>query len=49
LTPLIAAHFGWEMSFVCAATLAVIGALAWSVIDPNQQLAPVQSAGAMDN
>lgn len=38
LTPLIAAHFGWEMSFVCAAALAVIGALAWSVIDPNQQL-----------
>lgn len=46
LTPLIAAHFGWDMSFVCAATLAVIGALAWSVIDPNQQLIPVGTNGS---
>jgi MFS transporter, ACS family, glucarate transporter len=38
LTPLIAAHFGWDISFVTAATLAVIGAIMWSVIDPNQQL-----------
>ena len=43
LTPLIAAHFGWNMSFVCAAVLAVIGALAWSVIDPNQQLVRMPS------
>ena len=34
LTPLIAAHFGWEMSFLAAAALVVIGGLAWSVIDP---------------
>jgi ACS family glucarate transporter-like MFS transporter len=39
LTPLIAVHFGWETSFVVAAALAVIGGLAWIVIDPNQQLA----------
>lgn len=42
LTPLIAKHFGWEMSFVCAAVLAVIGALAWSLIDPNRLIVPVE-------
>jgi MFS transporter, ACS family, glucarate transporter len=41
LTPLIAAHFGWNMSFVTAAVLAIVGALAWSVIDPNRQLVPL--------
>ena len=40
LTPLIAVHFGWNISFVTAAILAVIGALMWSVIDPHQQLIP---------
>jgi ACS family glucarate transporter-like MFS transporter len=45
LTPLIAAHFGWEMSFVAAAALAVIGALTWIVIDPNRQLAMARSSG----
>ena len=34
LTPLIAAHFGWEMSFVTAASVAVLGGAAWLVIDP---------------
>ena len=34
LTPLIAAHIGWEMSFVAAAFMAVLGAAAWLIIDP---------------
>jgi ACS family glucarate transporter-like MFS transporter len=38
LTPLIAAHFGWEASFATAAVLAVLGGLAWLAVDPNQQL-----------
>ena len=38
LTPLIAAHFGWGMSFVAAAVLVVVGGLAWMVIDPTQPL-----------
>jgi ACS family glucarate transporter-like MFS transporter len=42
LTPLIAAHFGWEISFVTAASLAIIGALAWAVIDPHEQLVPIR-------
>jgi MFS transporter, ACS family, glucarate transporter len=48
LTPLIAAHFGWGISFVVAASLVVIGALAWTVIDPNQQLSPIPQAGPTD-
>ena len=38
LTPLLAAHFGWETSFLAAATLAFLGGLAWSIVDPNQQI-----------
>ncbi len=34
LTPLIAAHFGWNASFATAAAIAAIGALAWTAIDP---------------
>jgi ACS family glucarate transporter-like MFS transporter len=40
LTPLIAAHFGWEMSFMTAATLALMGSLMWLAIDPKRQLSP---------
>ncbi|HEY9125699.1 MAG TPA: MFS transporter [Acidobacteriaceae bacterium] len=39
LTPLIAAHFGWEASFLTATTLAVIGAAAWLLVDPEARLA----------
>jgi len=45
LTPWIAAHYGWNMAFTAAASLVVIGSLAWIVIDPNQQLAPMRSSG----
>lgn len=38
LTPLIAAHFGWIASFVTAAVLAVLGGLAWLLVDPNARL-----------
>ena len=34
LTPLIAAHLGWEMSFVTAASVALIGGAAWLIINP---------------
>jgi ACS family glucarate transporter-like MFS transporter len=39
LTPLIAAHFGWEASFLAATILAALGALAWLVVDPHARLA----------
>jgi MFS transporter, ACS family, glucarate transporter len=38
LTPLIAEHFGWEKSFLAAALLAVLGALAWLAVNPNRRL-----------
>ena len=36
LSPLIAAHFGWEMSFVTAASIATFGGLLWLVINPGK-------------
>ncbi len=41
LTPLIAAHLGWEMSFMTAALLAAMGAAAWALVDPQ----PTHTAG----
>ena len=38
LTPLIAAHFGWKVSFFTAALLAFLGAVAWLFVDPRQTL-----------
>jgi MFS transporter, ACS family, glucarate transporter len=38
LTPLIASHFGWNASFGVAAVLSVLGAFAWSIIDPRRSL-----------
>jgi len=38
LTPLIATHYGWEKSFVAAAVLAIVGALAWIPINPSRVL-----------
>lgn len=34
LTPLIAVHIGWEMSFVTAASMAALGAAGWLMINP---------------
>jgi ACS family glucarate transporter-like MFS transporter len=42
LTPLIAAHIGWEMSFVTAAIIAALGALGWLIVDPMN---PCSEAG----
>jgi ACS family glucarate transporter-like MFS transporter len=39
LTPLIAAHFGWQASFMTATVLAVLGAAAWLLVDPSSRLA----------
>ena len=39
LTPVIAAHFGWTASFLVAATLCALGALAWVIVDPERPLA----------
>jgi ACS family glucarate transporter-like MFS transporter len=39
LTPAIAARFGWTASFLVAASLSVLGALAWLIVDPTATLA----------
>jgi ACS family glucarate transporter-like MFS transporter len=46
LTPLLAKWFGWDASFVTAASLALVGGLVWIAIDPHQQLAVARRAGA---
>jgi ACS family glucarate transporter-like MFS transporter len=38
LTPLIAAHFGWQASFLTATALAVLGSAAWLLVDPGARL-----------
>ncbi len=39
LTPFIAAQFGWTASFLTAAALCVIGALAWIPVNPDKPIA----------
>jgi predicted MFS family arabinose efflux permease len=41
---LIAAHFGWEASFLAATILAALGALAWLTVDPHARLAQIGSS-----
>lgn len=38
LTPLIAARFGWTASFMVAAALCLVGAVAWLFVDPERAL-----------
>jgi len=37
-TPWIASRFGWTSAFLVAASLAVLGALAWLLVDPRKRL-----------
>lgn len=39
LTPFLALHYGWNTSFVAATVLALIGAIAWLLVDPDRRLA----------
>ncbi len=43
LTPWIAQHFGWTMPFVVAGGLCLLGAIAWLMVDPDQQLTAAPS------
>jgi len=49
LTPYIAIHFGWTASFLVSAGLCLLGAIAWTFVDPALALdaAPVPS-GTLD-
>ena len=39
LTPFLASRFGWNTSFVAATSLALVGAIAWLLVDPDRRLA----------
>ncbi|MGH9726058.1 MAG: MFS transporter [Candidatus Acidiferrales bacterium] len=43
LTPWIASRYGWTASFLVAAVLCVLGALAWLLVDPRRDLAQQSS------
>src|SRR6202035_3963188 len=48
LTPAIASHFGWTASFLVAAALCSLGAVAWTLIDPERKLeAPPPDAASL--
>jgi ACS family glucarate transporter-like MFS transporter len=38
LTPMVAGRFGWTASFLLAAALCVVGAIAWLLVDPEASL-----------
>src|SRR5262249_61919675 len=44
LTPWIASRFGWTSSFLVAAALCVLGALAWLLVDPFRALGVTEEA-----
>jgi ACS family glucarate transporter-like MFS transporter len=44
LTPFLASRFGWTTSFLVAAVLSILGAVAWLFVDPERALAPAQPA-----
>lgn len=46
LTPAIAVRFGWTASFLVAATLCLLGAAAWLMVDPACALASPNPASA---
>jgi ACS family glucarate transporter-like MFS transporter len=39
LTPLLASRYGWNTSFIAATMLALVGAIAWLLVDPDRRLA----------
>jgi ACS family glucarate transporter-like MFS transporter len=47
LTPIIAKHFGWTASFLVAATLCLLGAVAWIFVDPRRTLEAAQPPEAL--
>ena len=47
LTPWIADHFGWAASFQVAAVLCVIGAAAWTLVQPERGIAAASPASRL--
>jgi MFS transporter, ACS family, glucarate transporter len=42
VTPWLATHFSWTISFLVAAALCLIGAASWLIVDPSQPLKSVE-------
>ena len=40
LTPVIANHFGWEVSFLVSSALCLLGAAMWILVDPTRSIEP---------
>ena len=49
LTPAIALRYGWTTSFLVAAVLSLMGAMAWLIVDPDRQLAPGANNDSLSN
>lgn len=48
LTPWIAVRYGWAASFLVAASLCLVGAICWLVVDPVNTLTADRTAKALD-
>lgn len=46
LTPFLAKHFGWNVSFFVAAGLCVVGSLAWVAVQPDRELVDAPTSPA---
>lgn len=49
VTPLIAKHFGWSISFYTAAAFSILGALAWLVVDTDRGTARLQGTSTQSS
>lgn len=49
LTPWIALHYGWTASFLVAASLSLLGGIAWLIVDPRRTLVQVHAAQHVDS
>jgi MFS transporter, ACS family, glucarate transporter len=47
LTPAIAAHLGWNASFLVAAVLCAFGAVAWWFVDPESKASAAEAPGGL--
>ena len=49
LTPWIAVHYGWTASFLVAATLSLLGGLAWLLVNPVNVLKATRRVDVVDH
>ena len=49
LTPVIAQHYGWTSSFLAAAVLSAVGAVAWLLVEADRTLAQTTPGGVQEH